>query len=139
MHCFSYSPFRFLDRAVRVDNIKITAHDPAYSVNTSYFISYYYSKYTKILPYTWADELFFIGTSNNSKNISAYGQTRIVPGFNITGISYDSPGINYTLYTDNTYACVDISAGTNDTKLILYNFTSPKKSLNFKNIRKSRA
>ena len=50
-------------------------------------ISVYFTNYTRVLPYNWTNYTLWYPTTNNSKNVTPYGQTDVIPIYNITGTS----------------------------------------------------
>ena len=87
----------------------ILAHDPGYTINKSLIITYYYSDFYKNLPYTWAEDIFFLPRTNSSKNVSAYGQTSIIPLFNITATNYGGMNFNFSLKVNESFSCLNLT------------------------------
>lgn len=85
------------------------------ATNTEQRIDTYYSNYSANLPYTWTDAIFFSPTTNNSKNVTPWGQNYITPILDITGLAYDR-GFQLGIKVNETPSCWNITA-SNDTSV----------------------
>lgn len=77
--------------------------------NETLNITYYYSDFYKIMPYSWTTDVFFLPKTNSSKNVTAYGQTTIKPIYNITTTNYGGKNLNLSVRVDETFACLNLS------------------------------
>jgi hypothetical protein len=78
------------------------------------------SKFTLRFPYSFMVEPIFLPLTNSSKNVSMYGQTSTVPGYNITGKNY-AMSFNVSIRLNQSMnSCMNMTVGTSDT---VYNFT----------------
>jgi len=57
-------------------------------VSSTKYLNVSYSRFDKGLPYTFIDTIIFIPKTNSSKNVTPYGQTDLVPIYNITWKNY---------------------------------------------------
>ena len=78
------------------------------SLNDSMNIFVYFSNFIKELPYTWTTKMFFIPPTNNSKNVTAYGQTSTTPTYNITTTNYGGD-MNMSIKVNESFSCLNIS------------------------------
>ncbi len=90
------------------DTIEVLAHNADYSVNQSLNIIVYHSNFYKLLPYTWADDIFFMPRTNSSKNVSAYGQTSTISVYNITTTNYGG-NMNLSIKLNESFSCLNIT------------------------------
>jgi len=88
------------------------------SNNKTLSIINFFSGFTKLLPYTWVDKIFFIPRTNSSKNVDAYGQTVTIPLYNITTINYGGKNMNLVTRINESFDCVDFFISQNSTKPI---------------------
>ena len=65
-------------------------------------------EFSKVLPYTWTNQTFFLPRTNNSKNVTPFGQILLNPIFNITGDA-DIMGYDLALKTDNNNSCINFT------------------------------
>lgn len=78
------------------------------------------SKFTLRFPYSFMVEPIFLPLTNSSKNVSMYGQSATVPGYNITGKNY---AINFNVsirLNQSMNSCMNMTVGTSNS---VYNFT----------------
>jgi hypothetical protein len=94
----------------------VLAHDDAYTINTSYDITYYYSKWNYSLPSN-IDGIYFYPYSLTADEVEPFGQTASIPILNITGEAYDSPGINWSILLNESHSCVNLTHQPNSTKV----------------------
>lgn len=85
------------------------------SASDTQWATVYYSKYERALPYTWTTSLFFLPTSNNSKNVTAFGQTMNTPMVNITGAAQDK-GFLVAVVLNSSWSCLNITVSNTSTK-----------------------
>ncbi len=88
--------------------IEVLAHNADYSQNVSRNITYFYSSFEKVLPYTWVDVIFFRPQTNSSKNVSAYGQTSTTPIYNLTTTNYGGD-MNLSIKLNESFSCLNIT------------------------------
>ena len=93
-----------------------TVHDANYLVNRTFQIIYYYSRFFKVMPYTWTDYVFFLPRSMNDTNVSVYGQTTTTPIYNITATNYGNRDFNLSLRLNETNSCLNVTWDTDGTK-----------------------
>ena len=99
------------------DTINITVHSPDYiGYLNQTNITLWYSSWKYNFPYSWADIIFFLPRTNNSKNISAYGQTAIKPIYNITTTNYGGRNLNLSIKLNQTHSCLNVSWNLSGTK-----------------------
>ncbi len=98
------------------DTINVTIHSVDYSYVNQTNIIVWYSDYFRRLPYTWVDVIFFLPSTNNSKNISAYGQTLVKPIYNITTTNYGGKDMNMSIRLNESISCLNVTYGYNGTK-----------------------
>ncbi len=84
-------------------------HDALETLTQIYQLVYHTSSFNRVLPYTWTDNVFFLPRTNNSKNISAYGQTPTVPLYRINTTNYDGKLFNLSISVNQTYSCLNLS------------------------------
>jgi len=101
-------------------NITVKAHTPDYTTNDTQYLYTVFSNFSLAFPKSFIIEPIFLPDTNNSRNVSMWGQTATIPGYNITGKGYDrdfnlSIRINQSM--DN---CMNASVGTSNT---VYNIT----------------
>lgn len=97
------------------DTIEIKAHNADYTINISRWITVYYSSFSRLLPYTWTDDIFFLPRTNSSKNVSAYMQTSARPILNITTTNYGGMESNLSIAVDRTYTCLNLTWSNSST------------------------
>jgi len=85
------------------------------SNNETLSVFAYYSSFFKNLPYSWANKIFFIPKTNSSKDVTAYGQTIIIPAYNITTTNY-AEDMNLSIKVDESFSCLNLSWSNNATK-----------------------
>ena len=90
------------------------------SNNDSLDLVNFYSKFSRNLPYTWTDKIFFLPRTNSSKNVSAYGQTSTIPLINITTQNYGGKNMNISVRINESFSCINIS----------WNLTNEKSPIN---------
>ena len=83
---------------------------------STFTLTYYYSSFIKNLPYTWTDYVFFLPSTNSSKNVSAYGQTSSMPLLRINMTNYGGKDANLSLSVNQTYSCLVLTQNGNATK-----------------------
>lgn len=90
----------------------VNVHNPDYTANTTYNVTYFYSKFNYNLP-QYVDFLEFIPKSSISKNVSPYGQNLLTPFFNFTTYNYSGRNVDLSIMINSTNNCINISANTN--------------------------
>lgn len=90
--------------------VPLTVH----AVNTSnytkvYDLTYYHSGWVYGMP-LYVDYLEFIPQSATAKNVTPYGQRSNNPIFNITMYNYDTYGANFSIHSNDTHSCVNMTA-----------------------------
>ena len=98
------------------DTIEINAHSVDGSIQNKTNVTFWYSSFIRLLPYTWTDAIFFIPTSNSSKNISAYGQRTNLPIYNITTTNYGGKPLNLSIKSNESISCLNLTWGGTSTK-----------------------
>lgn len=93
----------------------VLAHDDTYSINTSYDIIYYHSKWDYSFP-SYVDYLEFIPKSSTTKNVTPYGQDSTRPILNITNLGYGGKNANFSIYLNESYSCVNLTVATSNNK-----------------------
>lgn len=91
------------------DTFKVLAHTPDYSSNQSYNITYYFSDWGFAFP-KYVEYLEFIPRSRDDKNVTPYKQNSFTPIFNITSQSYGAKNFNYSIYINESFSCVNMTA-----------------------------
>ena len=95
---------------------QVLAHTNDYSVNTSLNLTYYYSKWN----YEWVppsvEWIYFAPSTFNSKNVSAYGQTDLLPLLNLTNYGYGNKNTTLSIYMNDTLSCVNTTLSITENK-----------------------
>lgn len=86
----------------------VTAHNSDYSNNRSMNITFLYSGWRYKLP-KFVEYFEFIPTSANSKNVSAFGQTKFVPILNLSFVQTTNRPVNFSIYLNQSFYCVNLS------------------------------
>ena len=92
------------------DTINITVHSPNYlGFLNQTNITLWRSSFFYNLPYTWVDVIFFLPRTNNSKNVSAYGQTANIPIYNFTTTNYGGRNMNLSMRLNESSSCLNVT------------------------------
>ncbi len=91
------------------ETINVTIHTIDYSYVNQTNITFWYSSWKYNLPYDWTYAILFLPTSNNSKNVSAYGQTISTPIYNITTTNYGGRNLNFSVRLKESNSCLNIT------------------------------
>ena len=86
-----------------------------YTLEENISIYNFYSDFEKNLPYTWTDKIFFIPETNNSKNITPFGQTSTIPIYNITTTNYGG-NMNLSVKINESFDCLDLWISNSNNK-----------------------
>jgi len=111
--------FSFIDGNITISDLRIyylggnesftvRAHNPEYTLNTSYNAVLFYSDYNWTFP-AKIDYFEFIPKSPTSKNVTPYGQNRAKPIFNITTNNWGGKTMNFSIYLNESYSCVNLT------------------------------
>lgn len=73
-----------------------------------------WSNFSRVLPYTYTDDLIFVPASVNDTNVTPWGQTSTVPIYNIT--SFARRNFTTALNMNETISCLNITASNDSTK-----------------------
>jgi hypothetical protein len=68
-------------------NISVIGEAPGNITNLTMFVKY--SKFNISLPYTWTNYIMFMPKTNDSKNVTPYGQSNTIPIEFIKGLAYE--------------------------------------------------
>jgi len=120
--------FSFLDGSIIISDLRIyylggnesftiRAHNSNYSTNTTYDAILFYSDYNWTYP-AKISYFEFIPKSPTSKNVTPYGQSRLKPIFNITLDNWGGKTANFSIYLNESYACVNLTASTSYNKSV---------------------
>ena len=120
------------------DNITVTAHfdgNADYNAsNDTQIVKVVYSNFNVSLPPDYpSDELVWLPVSNSSKNVTPWGQTDSIPGWNITSLAYDQP-FNLSIKVNESYpSCMNmtVSSSNNKSEGILLNTSYQQIITNF--------
>ena len=93
----------------------ITARDNDNTTRTRINLTYYYSRWDYDLP-QYIDYLEFIPSTPTTKNVTPYGQTAPHPILNITLYNYGGKNANFSMYLNETYSCVNLTASASNSK-----------------------
>jgi hypothetical protein len=91
------------------------AHSVDYSANESINLTEYYSGYNWTFP-SRIYYLEFIPSSPTSKNVTPYGQSATKPIFNITMLNWGGRTMDWSIWLNETYSCVNITASPTPSK-----------------------
>jgi len=91
-------------------SVNVTAHNDDYTVTASATLLQHYTRWNYSFPPT-VQYFEFVPPSPTSKRVSPYGQTTTRPFFNITNLGYSSPRLNFSVYVNESYSCVNLSWG----------------------------
>ena len=101
-------------------NITVKAHTPDYTTNDTQYLYTVFSNFTAAFPLSFMIEPIFLPDTNNSRNVSMWGQTATIPGYNITGKGYDRD-FNLSIRVNQSLdACMNMTAGSSN---IVYNIS----------------
>lgn len=90
---------------------EVLAHTPSYSVNQSYNLTYHHSDWGFSFP-KYVDYLEFIPRSRDDQNVTPYRQNSFTPIFNVTSQSYGSKTFNFSIFINESFSCVNMTANT---------------------------
>ncbi len=77
----------------------------------------YYSKFSRVLPYTWTETLFLVPSSYNISNVSFFGQTDTIPEANLTSQAQDKT-FNLSIRLNETIdSCLELKTSLNNSIL----------------------
>lgn len=97
-------------------NYTVFAHTSDYSTNsTKYTLSVVYSNFSATLPSSFMTEPIFLPNTNNSRNVSCWGQDSTTPAYNITNDAYDRPFNLSVRVNQSLDSCMNMTAGDSDT------------------------
>lgn len=94
---------------------EVKAHNPTYTLNDTYTITYYHSGWDYSYP-SGIKYLDFFPTSSTDTNVEPFGQTSTIPIFNITPEVYGNDEIDFYIILNETHDCVNISFSNTNTK-----------------------
>ncbi|KKN09003.1 hypothetical protein LCGC14_1050960 [marine sediment metagenome] len=97
-------------------NITITLHDPDYTLNVTYNITYHYSRWDYSITPDNVNDIEFIPNSPTSLNVTPFGQTSTVPILNISNLGY-SRNADLSAKINETFGCVNLTIGTTNDKI----------------------
>ncbi len=97
-------------------SVNITAHDLNNLINITREIFFYYSRWDFEFGLASFPYLYFSPVTSTSKNVTPYGQTSDRPMFNFTNLGYGGKNANDFIYLNDSLACVDLYASTNNIK-----------------------
>jgi hypothetical protein len=95
---------------------QFTVSSPWLTGNITNSIIYYRSSFVKLLPYSWTDYIFFLPKTNSSKNVSAYGQTNVMPLYRINMTGYGGKDANVSIRLNQSFSCLNITWNNNSFK-----------------------
>ena len=94
---------------------QIKAHNTDYTLNKTLNVTYYSSSWEYSLP-TYVDYIEFIPRTPTSKNVTPYKQTDSRPMLNITMTGYGGKNMNFSMYQNETYSCVNLTVSATNNK-----------------------
>lgn len=102
------------------DTIEVKAHNTNYTINESFYITYYYSDWQFKLP-SKVSFIEFLPSRVNSKNVTPYKQRSNIPIINITATNYGGKNFDFSLFKFETdqaepTGCVNITVRDNNNK-----------------------
>ena len=95
---------------------EIKAHPPDYSINTTYDVTYYYSRWDYDLP-TGIKYIDFFPPTPTTVNETPFGQSTIIPIINVTNYAYGGKDFNFSMLLNVTNDCVNITTSNTSSKL----------------------
>lgn len=118
--------FEFIDGNITLSDLQIyylggsqifevLAHNPNRSSNKSYNVTFYHSDYNWTFP-SKINYLEFIPRTPYSKNVTPYGQKRSNPIFNVTTNNWGGRNMNFSIWINESYSCVNLTAATSFNK-----------------------
>lgn len=93
------------------DTVSMLLHSLDYSINQTINSTMYYSGWNYSMP-KYVDYLEFIPRNSFSKNVSPYGQTTKLPIFNVTMQNFGSVSANFSIKSNETYSCVNLTVSS---------------------------
>lgn len=97
-------------------SLLIKLHDPAYSLNLTRMITYFYSRWDFSIVPANINFIEFIPTGPTAKNVTPFGQTSTKSILNLTNLGYGGVETNLSIYLNSTLACVDLTLSTTSNK-----------------------
>lgn len=91
------------------------AHDPDYTNNVTYNITYYYSRWDYAFP-TGVQYIELIPRKPVIQNVTPFGQSNSSPILNFTMLGYGGRNTDFGSYINESYVCVNLTMGTTSNK-----------------------
>ena len=98
------------------DTFEFLFHNPDYTLNVSYNLTYFFSQWDYSFVPEDIDWIYFSPETNESKNVTPYGQADEIPMLNLTNYGYGGRNADLSILMNQTNSCVDVFMSTNNTK-----------------------
>lgn len=96
--------------------IQFIVHDSSYSLNLTANVTYYYSRWEHLVVPNNIEFIEFIPSNSTAKNVTPFGQNNLTPILNLTNLGYGGKNANWSLYVNDTNACISLTLSNTNNK-----------------------